>query len=159
MRRLFPTGLALGLAAVAAVAAGCGGSGSGGVHTASPSPNRTVVTAPPSSLPGQVPTVFDCGGGAYEPATLLVQCGLATTTTSVTGIHWTSWTANGAEGSGTVNLAGAQGHGSGGARLQLGTVVQSGNGPQFSRLTVTWTGASPDGRPTDEFQLAVAPGR
>lgn len=142
----------------AAVLAGCSGSSShrGGVSVVNPSPSQTVTTASPTSLAQQVPTVFDCGGGAYEPATLLVVCGVATTT--ATGVKWSSWTASGAAGSGTVNLSGSAGHGSGPADLKLGKVVPTGNGPQFSQLDVTWTGPSPDGHPTDRFSLAVAPG-
>ncbi len=146
------------LVTAAAVLAGCGGSA--GSHTAvstvSPSASRTVVTAPPTSLTQLVPTVFDCGGGAYEPKTLIVVCGVATTT--VTDVNWTSWTGTAASGTGTVHLGGSAGHGSGPAELALSKVVQSGSGPQFSQLQVTWTGASPDGRPSDTFKLAVAPG-
>lgn len=151
----------------AAVLAACGGSGTssgsgvaGGsataVSTVSPSASQTVVTAPPTSLEQPVPTVFDCGGGAYEPKTLIVECGINTTT--ITGIAWTSWTGTGASGTGTVNLSGSAGHGSGPADLALSAVVQTGNGQQFSRLQVTWTGKSPDGHPSDTFELAVAPG-
>lgn len=155
------TGRAVGasaLVAAAAVLGGCGGSGGSrtAVSTVSPSVSQTVVTAPPTSLSQLVPTVFDCGGGAYEPKTLIVVCGVATTT--VTGISWTSWTAGGASGSGTVNLAGSAGHGSGAADLALAEVVQTGNGPQFSQLKVTWTATPPDGHPTDTFKLDVAPG-
>ena len=147
-----------GVAVAAAALSACGGSSGSrtSVSSISPSPDQTVTTtAPPSSLPTAVPTVFDCGGGAYEPATLLVVCGVATTT--ATGVKWTSWDSNGASGTGTVNLSGSDGHGSGPATLTLSKVVQTGNGPQFSQLDVTWSGTSPDGHPSDTFKLAVAP--
>ena len=108
--------------------------------------------AVPTTVAGQLPTVFDCGGGAYKPATLLVVCGVATTT--VTNVQWSSWTASEARGQGTVNLPG---HQPAPASLLLGSVVLSGNGPEFSRLTATWTGTSPDGHPDQVFQLATAP--
>ena len=154
---LTAAGLGVALAGLSA----CGSSGTGGstaVHSITPaSSTPTVVTAPPTSLAGPVPTVFDCGGGAYEPKTLLVVCGVNTTT--VTNVTWTSWSTAGAAGSGTVNLHGGPGQqGSGPATLALSGVVQTGNGPQFSVLQVTWTAASPDGHPTDRFELAVAPG-
>jgi hypothetical protein len=107
-----------------------------------------------TTVPGQLPTVFDCGGGAYEPATLLVVCGNATTT--ATSVTWISWTASAATGSGQVNLPGkapARAH------LALSQVVATGNGPQFSRLEADWTGTSPDGRAVDYFTLATAPAR
>ncbi|HET9077044.1 MAG TPA: hypothetical protein VFN68_08930 [Acidimicrobiales bacterium] len=149
--------VAVGLVVAASGLSACSGSGGkpAAVHTVNPSPQQTVTTAPPTSLSQQVPTVFNCGGGAYEPKTLLVVCGVATTT--ATGISWTSWTGSGATGSGTVNLSGSSGHGSGPATLKLSKVVQTGNGPQFSLLDVTWTGSSPDGHPSDQFKLAVAP--
>ncbi|MBV9661688.1 MAG: hypothetical protein JO337_11080 [Acidimicrobiales bacterium] len=132
---------------------------------------RSHVTSPPSrpaagpvpgsssnasstTVAGQVPTVFNCGGGAYEPSTLIVVCGVGTTV--VTGSKWTSWTATGAVGTGLVHLK-VSGHDTAApAGLALSTVVRTPGGPQFSSLTVTWTGASPDGQPSDAFRLAVA---
>lgn len=146
---------AAGVGVALAGLSGCGGT-STAVHNITPSTARSVVTAPPTSLSGPVPTVFDCGGGAYEPKTLLVVCGVATTT--VTDVTWTSWTASGATGSGMVNLRGSGHPASAPATLALSDVVQTGNGPQFSVLRVTWTATSPDGHPSDQFKLAVAPG-
>ena len=146
-----------GVIAALAGLTGCGGSGHGtAVRSINPSSAQTVTTTPATSEPQAVPTVFDCGGGAYEPKTLLVVCGVAST--NVTNVTWTSWTATGAAGSGTVNLAGSGHHASAPAALSLSTVVQTGNGPQFSQLRVTWSGTSPDGHPVDQFHLAVAPG-
>lgn len=153
------TGIAAAAALFAGLASltGCGGSGHAtSVRNVNPSPARTVTTTSATSVPGPVPTVFDCGGGAYEPKTLLVVCGVATT--NATNVTWTSWTSTGATGSGTVNLAESGHHGSAPATLELSKVVQTGNGPQFSVLDVTWTGPSPSGHPSDQFQLAVAPG-
>jgi hypothetical protein len=101
---------------------------------------------------GQLPVVFDCGGGAYKPATLLVVCGVGSTT--ATGVSWSAWTTSEAAGHGTVNLPGKA---PAPADLTLTAVVQTTQGPQFSRLDATWTGPSPDGRKYDAFGLATAP--
>lgn len=113
-------------------------------------------SSPPASsttLAGLTPTVYDCGGGAYEPATLVVVCGVGTTT--VTGARWSSWDASGARGTGMVHLGSSARPGSP-AELDLSDSVATPQGPQFSLLTATWTGTSPDGRRYDQFHLAVA---
>jgi hypothetical protein len=148
-------GLALSGLALSGLA-GCRGSAGGGgaaVHSVTPA-QGTVVTAPPATVTGQVPTVFDCGGGAYEPATLLVVCGSGVNATMVTAAHWSAWSAAGATGTGTVHLAAR----SATATITLDAVVPTDNGPQFSILHVTWSaGSSPDGRTADTFRLATAP--
>ena len=149
---------ALAVAAVL-VLGGCGsGSGhsrvSATVHPTSVSrPARSSTSAVPPTVAGQLPTVFDCGGGAYEPATLLVVCGDGSTT--ATQVRWSSWTATAARGTGTVNLPG---HAPVPAVLTLGRVVPTGSGPEFSQLEVRWTGPSPDGQPSRAFELSTAPG-
>lgn len=155
-----------GLAEPAALAVAAvlvlGGCGSGSAHsrasaTVHPSslsrPARSSSTVVPPTVVGQLPTVFDCGGGAYEPATLLVVCGVGSTT--ATQVRWSSWTATSARGSGTVNLPG---HAPVPAALTLGRVVPTGSGPEFSQLEVKWTGPSPDGQPSRVFELSTAPG-
>ena len=43
---------------------------------------------------------------------------------------------------------------SGQADLSLSKLADTAdNGPQFTLLTVTWIGRSPDGHPTDTYQL------
>jgi hypothetical protein len=143
---------AAAVAVLAVSVAACSSSARTG--TAAPTTSTATQTVPTSApiVNGQAPTVFDCGGGAYEPATLLVVCGIATT--MVTGVKWTSWTSTAASGSGSVHLTGhAQ---PAPADLALSAVVSTPHGPQFSVLTVTWTGPSPDGKPSDVFDLAVA---
>lgn len=155
-RRLGP----VGLAAVGLLAAACSSGGHARVGAGDAAGSRAPATAatiseptsPPSTVAGQLPTVFDCGGGAYKPATLLVVCGVAST--NVTDVQWSTWTVSGASGHGEVHLPG---HPAAPADLALGKVVQTGSGPQFSQLTATWTGTSPDGHPMDVFQLATAP--
>jgi hypothetical protein len=109
-----------------------------------------VAAAPPG-----VPTVPDCGGGAYKPATLLIVCG--NNTTMATDVTWSAWTASGAAGSGTVHLVNAGASATAPGRLALSDVVNGPIGPQFTLLTVVWTGTSPDGKTTDTFRLAEVP--
>ena len=149
----------------AAVLAGCS-SGGGAKATITPvtgaNPSSvTVVTDPPTSVAdgGAVPTVFNCGGGAFEPATLLVTCGDVATSdvTTVMGAKWTAWTPTGATGTGTVSARVDGKKVQGPASVTLAKAVTTENGPQFSALTVTWTGTSPDGHPTDTFAVTTAP--
>jgi hypothetical protein len=100
-------------------------------------------------------TVPNCGGGAYKPATLLIVCGVNTTTAN--DVTWSSWTASAAAGSGTVHLVEPGSTATAPGRLALSDVVNGTVGPQFTLLTVSWIGASPDGKSTDTFRLAEAP--
>jgi hypothetical protein len=73
-----------------------------------------------------------------------------------TGVSWQSWVQSGASGSGSVHLV-IDGRATiAAATLRLDEVVDGPVGPQFSRLTVTWTGTSPDGRTDDVYRLQVA---
>jgi hypothetical protein len=97
-------------------------------------------------------TVPDCGAGAYRPSTLLIVC--TTGGAMATGIQWASWDLSGATGTGTVHLQVSGAPEEATAALRLSDVISSAsNGPQFTRLTVTWTGHSPDGRASDSFHL------
>jgi hypothetical protein len=72
-----------------------------------------------------------------------------------TGVEWGSWTTTTARGNGTVHLdVDGRSVASAGA-LVLDHVVTSADGPQYSVLTVAWSGPSPDGRPTDTYHLSV----
>jgi len=120
----------------------------------------TTLPTPPSSAqvsaaPPGIPTVPDCGGGAYKPATLLIVCG--NNTTMATGVTWGAWTASTAAGSGTVHLVKGATSATAPGRLSLSDVVTGPIGPQFTLLTVTWIGPSPDGKSTDTFRLAEVP--
>jgi len=140
--------------AAVVVAFGCAACSSGTHNVvASSTTTGSAVTTPATTTAGRTPTVFDCGGGAYEPSTLVVVCG--TGTTIVTGAAWTSWTASGASGTGTVHLGSSSAPGRP-ARLTLSDAVATPQGPQFSLLTATWTGPSPDGKTSESFHLAVA---
>jgi hypothetical protein len=136
-----------------ALAFGCAACSSSTRNVSAPSTAGPATSAPPTTTPGGTPTVFDCGGGAYEPATLVVVCG--TGTTIVTGVAWSSWTASEAAGTGTVHLGSSSAPGRP-AKLTLSDAVATPQGPQFSVLTATWTGPSPDGKPSETFRLAVA---
>lgn len=126
---------------------GVSGSSTTAVHSTVPG-----ATSSTSTGTNQLPTAFDCGGGAYEPAALIVVCGVGST--MATSVHWTAWSATGAAGTG---LLAVPGHPPEPASLALSGVVATGSGPQFSRLQATWTGPSPDGRATEVFSLATAP--
>jgi hypothetical protein len=124
-----------------------------GTTTTTPRTPGVTTAVTPTTVAHQVATVPNCGGGAYKPATLLIVCG--TGTTMATGVTWRSWGPATATGTGTVHL---QVHGqaiASAANLALDRVVVGAVGPQFTRLTVTWTGGSPDGRPQDVYPLQV----
>ncbi len=147
--------------ALAGALAGCGSTShqtttATSVPAVTTEPPTTVST--PSSAPTSVPlmtTVPNCGGGAYKPATLLIVCGVNTTT--ATNIAWSIWTASAAAGSGTVHLVQTGTSATAPGRLTLSDVVNGPIGPQFTLLTVVWIGTSPDGRATDTFRLAEVP--
>jgi hypothetical protein len=114
-----------------------------------------ATTSPPATVAGQLPTVPDCGAGAYKPLTLLIKCGIATE--MATGVHWTSWGSRGADGQGTVHLT-VNGHPvTAPARLALSEVATGSEGPQFSVLEVEWIGPSPTGSPSQRVMLVVDP--
>ena len=140
--------LALAALALAGAAAACSSTQSGKpVSEAGTTATTATSTSTTSSAPLQV-TVPDCGAGAYRPATLLIVC--ASGGTMATDIQWTSWSSAGAGGVGTVHVQ----RGTGRANLALDEVVVSGAaGPQFTRLTINWIGASPDGHPFESFHL------
>ncbi len=149
------------MAAVAIVLAGCS-SHSEVTQTSSPSTASTptmtapvATTSPPATVAGQLPTVPDCGAGAYKPATLLIKCGIASE--MATGVQWTSWDASGAEGQGTVHLTVNGRPTTAPAHLVLSDVATGADGPQFSVLVVQWIGTSPTGSASQRVTLAVEP--
>lgn len=136
--------------ALASASAGACGSGSR-------SAGVTAGTAPTTrpAAPGLTPTVPNCGGGAFEPKTLLIVCGGAVTV--ATGVAWSSWGAQSAAGTGTVEVSPRGRPVGAAARLLLSQVRAGSSGPQFTLLTVTWTGSSPDGHPSDVYHLSMEP--
>jgi hypothetical protein len=163
----------LGFAVAGAMVAlaGCGGSGRSDVATASSTgasvPPLTVTTLPPvtrrvappassapeTTVPGQLPTVPNCGGGAYKPATLLIVCASGDAATMATGVSWRSWGTTTASGTGTVHLLAKGRPATGLATLTLADVATGSVGPQFRRLTVAWMGTSPTGTPEVVYHL------
>jgi hypothetical protein len=147
------------IAAIAITAACSSTNGRSGANVATgttvgASPSVTSARAAPVTTPaGRLPTVPNCGGGAYKPQTLLIVCGSGTT--MATGVSWRSWEPGLASGSGTVHLQ-VKGHpASAPATLQLSEVVDGPGSPQFSALTVTWTATPPDGKARETFHLQV----
>jgi hypothetical protein len=160
-RRTATTGLAaVAVAAIALslAAGGCGSSGHAATATAplgatSTVPGASPATAAPTTVAGQLPTVPNCGGGAYKPQTLLIVCGAGTA--MATGVTWDAWGATSASGAGKVHVEVGGRPASGAGRLVLDMVAVGPVGPQFRRLTVTWTGPSPDGHAQDTYSLAA----
>jgi hypothetical protein len=72
-----------------------------------------------------------------------------------TGVSWRSWEPALATGSGTVHLQVNGQPVSAPATLLLSEVVTGPVGPQFTVLTVTWTGTSPDGKARETYHLQV----
>jgi hypothetical protein len=160
-RRLASAGLTmLAVATSMAAAAGCSSStkpaavATGSAPTSVLPNTSTRPPTTPTTAARQLPTVPNCGGGAYEPKTLLIVCGSGST--MATGVSWRSWGSSTAFGSGTVQLT-VNGHpASAPATLLLSEVVNGPVGPQFSRLTVTWAGTAPDGKQQDVYSLPLS---
>jgi hypothetical protein len=72
-----------------------------------------------------------------------------------TGVSWRSWERAGASGSGTVHLQVKGQAVAAPAALLLSQVVDGPVGPQFTLLTVTWTGTPPDGNARDTYHLQI----
>jgi hypothetical protein len=150
----------LAWAAFMAIAAGCASTHrqssaqvSSGTTAAVPTTAASAPASPSTTAPQQVPTVPNCGGGAYKPQTLLIVCGSGTT--MATGVSWRSWEQALASGTGTVHLQVNGQSVSGPATLQLSQVVHGPVGPQYTLLTVTWTGTPPDGKASEIYHLQV----
>lgn len=157
------------LASAGLLAASCGPAAS---HATSGPPSGSPATSGPAGPPrgtgsgatvgaplstgglrigSPMPVAWDCGGGAYEPSTLYILC--SNTTTLATGITWRTWRASSAAGSGTVHESVGGKERQYRARLRLSDPEREPGGLEFTRLQVTWTGASPDGRPSDTYAL------
>jgi hypothetical protein len=152
----------IALAALAALVAGGAACGSGSGHAdvatgATPTTEAPAATttraAPTTAATTRLPTVPNCGGGAYEPRTLLIVCGSGAT--MATDVAWRSWQPAAASATGTVHLQVNGRTVAAPAVLMLSEVVNGPVGPQFTLLTVTWTGAAPDGKPSDAYHLQV----
>lgn len=139
----------------AAVAAGCS-SGEAVRDLPTTLPGRTAPSmgasgTAPGGTTALMPTVPDCGAGAYEPATLLISCG--SPGIEATGVKWTSWNQYSASGTGVVHVTVGGKAASGPASLNLTGVTNGPRGPQFAMLNVKWTGTSPDGHAFDSYAL------
>jgi len=97
-----------------------------------------------------------------EPPSIIVAC--ADAGIGVQGLTWSRWTSTAASGSGQVwwndctpdCATGTVHHYP--ASVALSDVQPSPGGAAFSVLTVTYTGAEPDGKPVDTFQLELPQG-
>jgi hypothetical protein len=94
-----------------------------------------------------------------EPSSIIVAC--ADAGIGVQGLDWSSWTSTGASGSGQVwwndctpdCATGTINHYP--ASIALSDVEPSSDGAAFSVLTVSYTGAEPEGKPVDTFHLEL----
>jgi hypothetical protein len=165
-RRFAWAGPLVAAAAVAGLVSGCSSASKTSSVAQSPTALTTPTTQPAApttsassgsnqSPTSQLPTVPNCGGGAYEPKTLLIVCGSGAAATTATGVSWAAWGQSQAHGSGTVMLEVNGQATSSPATLELGTVVEGPVGPQFTVLTVTWQGSSPDGKAQDTYHLQL----
>jgi hypothetical protein len=94
-----------------------------------------------------------------EPASISVAC--ADNGIGAKDLTWQSWSATSAAGSGqvwendctpncaegTINLYPAS--------ISLSDVMSSRDGPTFTMMTATYSGAEPNGHPTDTFMLEL----
>ena len=99
---------------------------------------------------------------SVEPPSIVVAC--ADNGMGAEDLSWTSWTATTASATGefwendctpycaegTIKLYPAS--------IALSGVQSSGDGPAFTVMTATYSGAEPNGHPTDTFGLEVPPG-
>lgn len=156
--------------------AACGSAGQTGAVTSPSPPAQSTASAPTSAAPttaattttgpapssstvaGQATTVVaDCGAGAYRPARIIVTC--ANTGVIATQIQWSTWSSSGARGTSVVEVnpckptCAASSDKPYSARLQLSDPVSTSSGPRFSLVTLTWSGASPYGQPSNSYQL------
>jgi hypothetical protein len=152
----WPTvGAAMFLVAVMVAAVACFSTAGRPVAVTDPAvgPTSTGPSATTIVATGHLPTVPNCGGGAFEPETLLIVCGVSSA--MATGVSWAYWSPTSATGTGKVHLSVGGRPVEAPARLSLAQVRTGSTGPQYSQLTVTWTGPSPDGHRQDVYRLAV----
>jgi hypothetical protein len=157
-------GVLLGAVALASLAAGCSSASKSSTVTPTSSTSgssmpstapTTGASSPHQNAASRLPTVPNCGGGAYEPKTLLIVCGSGSAATAATEVSWAAWDKSEAHGSGRVTLQVDGRPTSAPATLRLSTVVNGPVGPQFTVLTVTWQGGSPDGKTQDTYRLQL----
>jgi len=175
-------GWLIGVVVLTGTVAGCGSTSThaGGGPVVAPSsstpgtrPPRPATTPPgpettppgasttPATVAGQATTVVaDCGSGAYQPARIVVTC--ADAAVVATEIRWSRWTVAAAAGTSVVQVdacrptCAAQSAKPYGAHVALSEPVQTGQGPRFSHLTLTWTGPSPFGQASNSYPLATS---
>jgi hypothetical protein len=111
--------------------------------------------------------VADCAGAPpsslqVEPSSIIVACGDGGI--GAQDLVWSTWTSGGASGSGEVwqndctpdCANGVVNHYP--ASITLSDVQPSSDGPAFTVLTATYSGAEPNGHPTDTYRLELPPG-
>jgi hypothetical protein len=129
-----------------------------GTSTTAPSSATTSTTVAPTTTAAPVDVIANCTSATYEPATIILACGDGGV--SATQISWNSWGATSATGTSVIkaNLCNpdcAQGStGSFPAAITLSGVTSGPSGQIFSTLTASFSGASPNGSPTESYSLS-----
>ena len=135
----------------------------------SPTSSTSTTSAPVTSaaaggLPSGPGVLADCTNPPpqtleVEPSTITLAC--ADDGIGAQDLTWTTWTSTGASGSGTVwendctpDCASGTFHDFP-ATIALSDVRSSPDGPAFSVLTAIYSGAEPNGLPTETFQLEL----
>ncbi|MBB4892191.1 hypothetical protein FHS39_001202 [Streptomyces olivoverticillatus] len=108
------------------------------------------------SVSRELPGVRDCGVGepVLEPTIINLDC--ANSGRVASGIQWDDYAADGAAGSGVVQVGGANGAAqkSFPVRLKLFGAKNVDGLMAFTALEVTYTGATPTGRSTEMYSIA-----
>jgi hypothetical protein len=129
-----------------------------GTSTTAPSSATTSTTVAPTTTAAPVDVIANCTSATYEPATIILACGDGGV--SATQISWSAWGATSATGTSIIkaNLCNpdcAQGStGSFPATITLSGVTSGASGQIFSTLTASFSGASPNGNPTESYSLS-----
>jgi hypothetical protein len=96
-----------------------------------------------------------------EPSSIIVAC--ADAGIGARGLTRSTWTSSGASGSGDVWQNDCTPNCANGvvkdypASITLSDVQPTSDGPAFTVLTATYSGAEPNGNPTDTYRLELSP--
>jgi hypothetical protein len=147
MKRLLPVVLLVTL-----LAAACGSKDITARATGIP-----ATTTTSEALAAESNVLADCTTTQARPSEVIVAC--ADANLRVEHLQWHTWKADAATGNGIVHMNRCEPNCAAGTDAELPAAVTLGKpvGGTFSELVVTWTGDSPDGRPTDTYELVTTP--
>jgi hypothetical protein len=127
--------------------AGCGGHSTRTTSHPSPAPLTASASASPSAA--TVVRAYVCEPPAYKPSSLLIACGDGNA--RVTGLHWSSWTATSAVGTGIWQQNDCKPYCAKGrfhdfpVQLRLDDPMPGQGTMIFGNATAIFSGAAPDG--------------